>query len=139
MTKIITKEEIENTKSQLKTELEELRKNYIGPFPIVVPEGVKLECCNCVNMMVTSDDINYFTLGLYLCDAIEKVVHKKYTTKDVLYILENESYLNYFLKSNKKRALPMGVKIPDYYFLEVVHLMITRIKDNISIKVKVDM
>lgn len=133
--KLISKEEIDNTREQLKVSLDVLRQNYI-PGAIIAPRGTKIPNCTTVCMKVTPEDLEIFSLGLYICDAVEKIMNNEYDTKDVLYLLEAESKLALYLKGSIGKALPMGIELPDYYFLRVVSLMISRIKDNLEIKVK---
>ena len=113
--------------------MEKIRQNYI-PGAIVVPKGIELNGFATVNMKVTADDIRYFTLGIHICDTIERILYGEYDTKTILYLLDAESDLAYFLKSNFKSQQPApGVEIPDYYFLKTTHLMCSFIRDNLNI------
>lgn len=135
MGKLIGKEEIDNSRAGLKVTLDLLRQNYIPGYAIV-PKGAEIKPCGTVSMKVTSEDINIFSLGLYILDTIENIVSNNYTTKDILYLLDAENKLSMYLYSTRYKYLPAGVEIPDCYFLKVVHLMCSRIKDNLEIKVK---
>lgn len=133
MQKLIGRENINDIRTQLKLNLEKIRQNYI-PGAIVVPKGIKLNGFATVNMKVTADDIRYFTLGIHICDTIERILYGEYDTKTILYLLDAESDLAYFLKSNFKSQQPApGVEIPDYYFLKTTHLMCSFIRDNLNI------
>lgn len=133
MQKLIGRENINDIRTQLKLNLEKIRQNYI-PGAIVVPKGIELNGFATVNMKVTADDIRYFTLGIHICDTIERILYGEYDTKTILYLLDAESDIAYFLKSNFKSQQPApGVEIPDYYFLKTTHLMCSFIRDNLNI------
>lgn len=135
MSKLIGKNEIDNAREGLKTSLNELRENYIPGCPIA-PKGSEIKNCVTVSMKVTPEDINIFTLGLYILDTIENIVSNNYTTKDIIYLLDAENKLSTYLYSERYEYLPVGVELPDCYFLKVIHLMCSRVKDNLEIKVK---
>lgn len=135
MTKLIGKEEIDNARGGLKLALDTLRQNYIPGCPIA-PKGSEIKNCVTVSMKVTPEDINIFTLGMFIIDTIENIVSNNYTTKDILYLLDAENKLSVYLYSTRYEYLPAGVELPDCYFLKVVHLMCSRVKDNLEIKVK---
>lgn len=139
MQKLIGKENTKEFRLQLIAELEKIRKNYI-PGAIVAPKGTDFkDLYYVVNMSVTADDIRFFTLGIYICDAIDHIIDGDYTTRDILYLLDAENELGYYLKGSFKsnsQQLPPGIEVPDCYFLKVIHLMCSRIKDNLEIKVK---
>lgn len=138
MGKLIGKDNVQEFRVQLKAELEKLRKNYI-PGAILVPKGVDFkDLYYTVNMIVTADDIRFFTLGLYICDTIDHIIDGDYTSKDVLYLLDAENDLGYYLKGSFKSSAQQpapGIETPDLYFLKTVHLMCTMIRDNLEIKV----
>lgn len=136
MSKLIGKQEIDNAREGLKLALDTLRQNYI-PGCAVVPKGTEIKnYVNTASMMVTSEDINIFTLGFYILNTIENIVSEKYTTSEILYLLDAENKLTKYLYSTRYEYLPVGIEVPDCYFLEVIHLMCSRIKDNLEIKVK---
>ena len=135
MQKLIGKEEIDNARGGLKLALDTLRQNYI-PGCTVVPKGTEIKNCVTVSMKVTPEDINIFTLGMFIIDTIENIVSNNYTTKDILYLLDAENKLSVYLYSTRYEYLPAGVELPDCYFLKVVHLMCSRVKDNLEITVK---
>ena len=139
MQKLIGKENTKEFRLQLIAELEKIRKNYI-PGAIVAPKGTDFkDLYYVVNMSVTADDIRFFTLGIHICDAIDHIIDGDYTTRDILYLLDAENELGYYLKGSFKsnsQQLPPGIEVPDCYFLKVIHLMCSRIKDNLEIKVK---
>lgn len=135
MSKLIGEQEIDNAREGLKLALDTLRQNYI-PGYVIAANGTEMKNCGTVYMKVTSEDINIFSLGLYILDTIENIVSNNYTTKDILYLLDAENKLSMYLYSTRHKYLPAGVEIPDCYFLKVVHLMCSRIKDNLEIKVK---
>lgn len=138
MSKLIGKKNIEDIKLHLKTELEKLRQNYI-PGAVLVPKGTEIKNLVTVNMIVTADDIRFFALGLHICDAIERIVDGEYNTKTILYLLDAENDLAYYLKGSFKsnRALVPGLETPDLYFLKTIHLMCSIIRDNLEIKVNI--
>lgn len=135
MSRLIGRENINDIRTQLKLNLEKIRQNYI-PGAIIVPNGIELNGFVTVNMKVTADDIRYFTLAIHICDTIERILYGEYDTKTILYLLDAESDLSYFLKSTFKTQQPApGVEIPDYYFLKTTHLMCSFIRDNLNITV----
>ena len=138
MVKLIGKENVQDIKLHLKTELEKLRQNYI-PGAVVVPKGTEIKNLVTVNMVVTADDIQFFTLGLHICDTVEKIIDGDYDTKTILYLLDAENDLAYYLKGSFKsnRALVPGLETPDLYFLKTAHLMCTMMRDNLEIKVNI--
>lgn len=137
MQKLIGKQEIDNIRDGLKVALNNLRENYI-PGAVIAPKGTEIKNCTVVTMRVTAEDIEHFTLGLYICDVVDSIIANKYDTKDILYLLEGENKLSSYLSSveYKYNFLPMGIETPDRYFLKVAHLMCSRIRDNLEIKVK---
>lgn len=137
MQKLIGKQEIDNIRDGLKVALNNLRENYIHGA-VIAPKGTEIKNCTVVTMRVTAEDIEYFTLGLYICDVVDSIIANKYDTKDILYLLEGENKLSSYLSSveYKYNFLPMGIETPDRYFLKVTHLMCSRIRDNLEIKVK---
>lgn len=135
MSKLIGKDNIQEIKLKLKMELDRLRQNYI-PGAIVAPKGTEFKGMVTVNMKVTADDIRFFVLGLNICETIERIIDGDYDTRTILYLLDAENDLAYFLKSNFKTAQQApGVELPDYYFLRTTHLMCSMIRDNLEIKV----
>lgn len=136
MNKLINIEDVNNIKIQLKLELAKITQNYI-PGAIVVPKGTELKGFTTVNMVVTSDDIHIFTLALNICDAIERIIDGDYNTSTILYVLDAEKDLNYFLNSSfKTQQAAQGIEYPDYYFIKTTHLMCSMIRDYLEIKVK---
>lgn len=138
MQKLIGREHIQEIKTKLKIELEKLRQNYI-PGAIAVPKGTEIKNLVTVNMVVTADDIRFFTLGLHICDTVEKIVDGEYDTKTILYLLDAENDLAYYIKGSfrgNRAQLSPGVETPDLYFLKTTHLMCSMIRDNLEIKVK---
>ena len=135
MMKPITKEEVQNIREQLKASLKELKENYITGA-VVAPKGVKIENCTVVHMKVTKDDLEFFSLGLYVCDVLDLLVSKKYTTEHILYLLKAENDLGWFLNKDIRNFKPFGLEVPDYYFLNILYLTLGRIKNNLDIKVK---
>lgn len=139
MLKQIGRENIDNIREQLKAELEKLNKNYI-PGALVVPKGTEIKDIVTVSMKVTAEDIRSFSLGIYICNTVEKIIDGEYTTKDILYLLDAENDLAYYLqgkfKSNGQQLAP-GIEFPDHYFLRTAHLMCTMIRDNLEIKVNI--
>ncbi len=135
--RLVNKEEIDNIREGLKVALDELRKNYIAGA-VVAPKGTEIKDYITVSMRVTGEDIENFSLGLYVCDAVEKIMNNEYDTKDVLYLLDAENKLSTYLSSveYKYNIRPMGVEVPDRYFVKVAHLMCSRIRDNLEITVK---
>lgn len=97
MVKLIGKENIQDIKLHLKIELEKLRQNYL-PGALVVPKGTEIKNLDTVNMVVTAEDISFFTLGLHICETIEKIIDGDYDTKTILYLLDGENDLAYYLK-----------------------------------------
>lgn len=140
MQKLIGKENTKEFKLQLIAELEKIRKNYI-PGAIVAPKGTDFKnLYYMVNMSVTADDIRFFTLGIHICDTIDHIIDGDYTTRDILYLLDAENELGYYLKGSFKsnsQQLPPGIETPDLYFLKTVHLMCSMIRDNLEIKVNI--
>lgn len=139
MVKLIGKENIQDIKLHLKIELEKMRQNYI-PGALVVPKGTEIKNLDTVNMVVTAEDISFFTLGLHICEVIEKIIDGDYDTKTILYLLDGENDLAYYLKGSFKsytQQLAPGVEIPDLYFLKTAHLMCSIIRDNLEIKVNI--
>lgn len=134
---IITKTDISSIRDGLKSSLNTLRQNYIPGAPIA-PKGTEIENCTVVNMYVRVEDIEHFSLAMFICDAVENIVFGEYNTKDVLYLLDAENKLSKYLSSveYKYNFLPMGVETPDRYFLKATKLMCSRIRDNLEIKVK---
>lgn len=135
MSKLIGNQEIDNAREGLKTTLKLLRQNYI-PGYVIAAKGTEMKNCGTVYMKVTSEDINIFSLGLYILDTIENIVSEKYTTSEILYLLDAENKLTKYLYSTRYEYIPVGIEVPDCYFLKVIHLMCSRIKDNLEIKVK---
>lgn len=137
MQALIGKNNVQEIKLKLKMELDRLRQNYI-PGAIAVPKGTEIKGIVTVNMKVTADDIRFFVLGLNICETIERIIDGYYDTRTILYLLDAENDLAYFLKSNFKTQQPApGVEIPDYYFLRATHLMCSMIRDNLEIKVNI--
>lgn len=139
MGRLIGKDNVQDIKLHLKTELEKLRQNYI-PGAVVVPKGTEIKNLVTVNMIVTADDIRFFTLGLHICDSIERIIDGEYDTKTILYLLDGENDLAYYLKGSFKSYAQQpapGVEIPDLYFLKTAHLMCSIIRDNLEIKVNI--
>lgn len=135
MGKLIGKDNVQEIKLKLKMELDRLRQNYI-PGALVAPKGIEFKGMVTVNMKVTADDIRFFVLGLNICETIERIIDGDYDTRLILYLLDAENDLAYFLKSNFKTAQQApGVELPDYYFLRTTHLMCSMIRDNLEIKV----
>lgn len=139
MGRLIGKDNVQDIKLHLKTELEKLRQNYI-PGAVVVPKGTEIKNLVTVNMIVTADDIRFFTLGLHICDIIERIIDGDYDTKIILYLLDGENDLAYYLKGSFKSYTQQpapGIEIPDLYFLKTTHLMCSIIRDNLEIKVNI--
>lgn len=139
MVKLIGKENIQDIKLHLKIELEKMRQNYI-PGALVVPKGTEIKNLDTVNMVVTAEDISFFTLGLHICEIIERIIDGDYDTKTILYLLDGENDLAYYLKGSFKSYTQQpapGVEIPDLYFLKTTHLMCSIIRDNLEIKVNI--
>lgn len=136
MIKLISTDNINNIRIKLKVDLEKLRQNYI-PGAVVVPKGIEIKNLTTVNMLVTAEDIRFFTLGLHICDTIERIIDGEYDTKTILYLLDAENDLAYYLERSFKSQQPApGVEMPDYYFLKTALLMCAFIRDNLEIKVK---
>lgn len=137
MAKLIRKKEIEEAREGLKTSLDEMLKNY-KPGYIIVPKGSEIENDDTISMMkVSAEDINIFTMGLYILNSIENIIlSKNYTINDILYLLEVENKLSIYLYSTRYEFKPIGIEVPDCNYLKTVHSMCRRIKDNLEITVK---
>ena len=139
MRRLIGKDNVQDIKLHLKTELEKMRRNYI-PGALVVPKGTEIKNLDTVNMVVTAEDISFFTLGLHICETIERIIDGDYDTKTILYLLDGENDLAYYLKGsfNSYTQQPgPGVEIAELYFLKTTHLMCSIIRDNLEIKVNI--